>query len=300
MKFRRGYKSANVEDRRFEGSGGRGRMRIPLPRGKKGGAQLGCGGIVVLLLLSVVFKQDFFSLLGAAGGGGGVATAPTSRPSQPQAGGPDPEAELVSQVSEVLDLNQDMWQQLLPRHGSQYRPAKLVLFRDVVQSACGFAQSATGPFYCPGDEKVYIDLGFYDELARRFGAPGDFAQAYVLAHEVGHHVQTVLGISKQVRQRQSRNPRQANQLSVAMELQADCLAGVWARSAAEQGRLDPGDIEEGLGAASAVGDDRIQRMSGKRYINPESFTHGSAAQRKEWFTKGYQTGDPDQCDTIGG
>ncbi len=275
-------------------------MRIPLPRaGKAGGAKLGCGGIVILLLLSVIFKQDFFSLLGA--GGGGMATTTTApRPAPAEAGAADPEAALVSQVSEVLDLNQEMWTQLLPRHGSQYRRAKLVLFRDVVQSACGFAQAATGPFYCPGDEKVYIDLGFYDELARRFGAPGDFAQAYVIAHEVGHHVQTVLGISRQVRQRQSQNPRHANQLSVAMELQADCLAGVWARSAAEQNRLDPGDIEEGLGAAAAVGDDRIQKMSGKRTINPESFTHGSAAQRKEWFTRGYQTGDPDQCDTFGG
>ncbi len=311
MKFRKGYKSADVEDRRFESGGrGRGRMRIPLPRaGKAGGAKLGCGGLAILLLLSVIFKQDFFSLLGG-GGGGGVATTTTAPEPSPArraggapgdpAGGPDPEAALVSQVSEVLDLNQEMWTQLLPRHGSQYRRAKLVLFRDVVQSACGFAQAATGPFYCPGDEKVYIDLGFYDELARRFGAPGDFAQAYVLAHEVGHHVQTVLGISRKVRQMQSQNPRQANQLSVAMELQADCLAGVWARSAAEAGRLDPGDVEEGLGAASAVGDDRIQRMSGKRYINPESFTHGSAAQRKEWFTKGYQTGDPDACDTFGG
>ncbi len=297
MRFRKGYKSADVEDRRHERGGGR--MRIPLPRGGGGrGGKLGCGGIVILLLLSVIFKQDFFSLLGAGGGGGGMASTSTSRPSLPEAGGPDPEAELVSQVSEVLDLNQELWEQLLPRHGSQYRRAKLVLFRDAVQSACGFAQAATGPFYCPGDEKVYIDLGFYDELARRFGAPGDFAQAYVISHEVGHHVQTVLGISNKVRRMQSQNPRQANKLSVAMELQADCLAGVWARSAAQQNRLDQGDVEEGLGAASAVGDDRIQQMSGRGYVNPETFTHGSAAQRKEWFTRGLQTGDPDQCDTF--
>ncbi len=295
MRFTKGYKSADVEDRRHQRGGGR--MRIPLPGGRRGGAKLGCGGMVVLLLLSVIFKKDFLSLLGAAGGG--AATTTTSRPSLPEAGGPDPEAELVSQVSEVLDLNQQMWEQLLPNYGSQYRRAKLVLFRDAVQSACGYAQAATGPFYCPGDEKVYIDLGFYDELARRFGAPGDFAQAYVLAHEVGHHVQTVLGISKKVRRMQSQNPRQANQLSVAMELQADCLAGVWARSAAQMNRLEQGDVEEGLGAAAAVGDDRIQRMSGRGYVNPESFTHGSSAQRKEWFTKGLQTGDPDACDTFG-
>ncbi len=295
MRFTKGYKSADVEDRRSQRGGGR--MRIPLPSGGGRGGKLGCGGIVVLLLLGVIFKQDFFSLLGAAGGGG-VSTTTTTRPSLPEASGPDPEAELKSQVSEVLDLNQQMWEQLLPRHGAQYRRAKLVLFRDVIRSACGNAQSATGPFYCPADEKVYIDLGFYDELARRFGAPGDFAQAYVISHEIGHHVQTVLGISRKVRQMQSQNPRQKNQLSVAMELQADCLAGVWARSAAEANRLERGDLEEGLGAAAAVGDDRIQEMSGRGYVNPESFTHGSAAQRKEWFTRGLQTGDPDQCDTF--
>ena len=272
-------------------------MRLPMPRGKRGG--LGCGGILLLLVLSVVFKQDFFSLIGAGAGGGGMATT-TNRGPSPQAGGVDPEKEQVEFVSFVLDHSQALWAQQLPRLGAQYRDAKLVLFRDVVQSACGYAQAATGPFYCPADEKVYIDLGFYEELSRRFGAPGDFAQAYVLAHEVGHHVQTVLGISNQVRQLQSQNPRQKNDLSVRMELQADCLAGVWAKSAAQQDLLEPGDVEEGLGAAAAVGDDRIQRMSGKRYINPESFTHGSAQQRVEWFRRGFSTGDPDSCDTFGG
>ncbi len=297
MRSRKGYRSADVEDRRFERGG---RRRISLPRGK-GGAKLGCGGIVLLLVLSVVFKQDFFSLLDTTGGGGGTVTTPSRDPApQAQAGGADPEKEQVEFVSFVLDNVQALWARQLPTLGSQYRRAKLVLFRDVVQSACGYAQAATGPFYCPGDEKVYIDLGFYGELARRFGAPGDFAQAYVLAHEVGHHVQTVLGISEQVRRMQRDRPRQANDLSVRMELQADCLAGVWAKSAAQQNLLEPGDLEEGLGAAAAVGDDRIQRMSGKRYVNPESFTHGSAAQRKEWFTRGFQTGDPDDCDTFGG
>ncbi len=302
MRWKRGHRSANVEDRRHERGGGR--MRIPLPRGGGGrGGKLGCGGIVVLLLLSVIFKQDFFSLLGAGGGGGGMASTSAPAPSQGRTGAPagvDPEKEQVEFVSFVLDHAQAYWTQKLPQHGSQYRNAKLVLFRDAVQSACGFAQSATGPFYCPGDEKVYIDLGFYSELARRFGAPGDFAQAYVLAHEVGHHVQTVLGISNQVRQAQARNPRQKNQLSVAMELQADCLAGAWAKAAARNDLLEPGDLEEGLGAAAAVGDDRIQQMSGRGYVNPESFTHGSAAQRQEWFTRGFQTGDPDACDTFGG
>ncbi len=296
MRWRRGHRSANVEDRRFERGG---RMRIPLPRGRRGGAKLGCGGIVLLLLLSVVFKQDFFSLLDVAGGGGMAPTTGSDQP-RPQAGDADPEEEQVELVSFVLDNAQALWAQQLPRLGSQYRDAKLVLFRDVVQSACGFAQAATGPFYCPGDEKVYIDLGFYDELARRFGAPGDFAQAYVLAHEVGHHVQMVLGISNRVRRLQRDRPRQANELSVRMELQADCLAGVWAKSAARQNLLEPGDLEEGLSAAAAVGDDRIQRMSGRRYINPESFTHGSAAQRQEWFSRGFETGDPDACDTFGG
>ncbi len=298
MRWRKGHRSANVEDRRFKRGS---RMRIP--RGKRGGAQLGCGGIVLLLVLSVIFKQDFFSLLDT---GGGIATT-TSQAPRPAGGTPadtpaggDPEKEQVEFVSFVLDNAQALWARQLPRLGKRYRDAKLVLFRDVVQSACGYAQAATGPFYCPGDEKVYIDLGFYDELARRFGAPGDFARAYVLAHEVGHHVQMVLGISNQVRRLQRDNPRQANDLSVRMELQADCLAGVWAKSAARQDLLEPGDLEEGLGAAAAVGDDRIQRMSGRRYVNPETFTHGSAAQRQEWFTKGFQTGDPDACDTFGG
>ncbi len=298
MRWRRGHRSANVEDRRFER--GRGRVRIPLPSGggRRGGAQLGCGGIIVLLVLSVIFKQDFFSLLGGVSGGG-MTTTSTQAPA-PGPPGVDPEKEQVEFVSFVLDHAQEYWHQQLPQHGSQYRDAKLVLFRDAIQSACGFAQSATGPFYCPADEKVYIDLGFYAELARRFGAPGDFAQAYVLAHEVGHHVQTVLGISGQVRRAQRDRPRDANQLSVRMELQADCLAGAWAKKAARDDLLEPGDIEEGLGAAAAVGDDRIQRMSGKRYINPESFTHGSAAQRQEWFTRGFQSGNPDDCDTFGG
>ncbi len=299
MRIRKGHRSANVEDRRSQG---RGKMRIPLPRGggRRGGMQLGCGGILVLLVLSVIFKQDFFSLLGAGGGGMTTSVDPGYTKDSGPAPSADPrEEERVDLVHFVLDHTQAFWTQQLPRHGYQFRNANLVLFRDVVQSACGFAQSATGPFYCPADEKVYIDLGFYDDLARRFGAPGDFAQAYVLAHEVGHHVQTVLGISGKVRQMQSgSSKRQANQLSVAMELQADCLAGVWAKSAARDNLLEPGDLEEGLGAAAAVGDDRIQQMSGRGYVNPETFTHGSAAQRQEWFTRGFQTGDADACDTF--
>ncbi len=282
MRWTRGHVSANVEDRR-----GRRGVRMP---GRRGGAQIGCGGFLMLLLLSVVFKQDFFSLVGAGGGG---MTAPTTT----DAGlppGQDPQQELKEFVSFVLDDTQAVWARTL----DGYRDAKLVLFTDSVRSACGFAQAASGPFYCPGDQKVYIDLGFYQELSRRFGAPGDFAQAYVLAHEIGHHVQTLTGLSSQVRQAQSRNPGQANDLSVRMELQADCYAGVWAHSTAQRDLLDRGDIEEGMGAAAAVGDDRIQRMSGKRYINPESFTHGSAEQRVQWFKRGLQSGDPNTCDTF--
>ncbi len=290
MRWRRGHRSANVEDRRQQRGGG-----IPGLPGR-GRSQLGCGGILFLLVLSVVFKQDFFSLLGTSGGvassTGGVQTAPAPA-------GPDPQQEQVEFVSFVLDDVQGVWQQTLPRVGSNYRDAKLVLFTDAVRSACGFAQAATGPFYCPGDEKVYIDLGFYQELRSRFGAPGDFAQAYVLAHEIGHHVQTVLGISQQVRQLQQRDRRNAKQYSVRLELQADCLAGVWAHSTAQRDLLERGDVEEGLAAAAAVGDDRIARMSGQ-YINPENFTHGSSEERVQWFRRGLQTGDPDSCDTFGG
>jgi predicted metalloprotease len=248
--------------------------------------------MVVLLILSLVFKKDFFSLVG--GGGSMAVDQPAPGPVQST-----PEEELqVDFVSAVLDSTQRFWTQALPRVGRQYQDAELVLFRDAIQSACGFAEAATGPFYCPGDHRVYIDLGFYDELRQRFGAPGDFAQAYVLAHEIGHHVQNLLGTERELRRLQQARPDQANQLSVRMELQADCYAGVWANSYAAKGSLEPGDIEEGLGAAAAVGDDRIQRMGGGR-VNPEGFTHGSSEQRMEWFNRGYQSGDPKSCDTFG-
>jgi hypothetical protein len=194
----------------------------------------------------------------------------------------------------VLEDNQQTWRQLL---GAQYQGTTLVVFRRVTETGCGYGQSASGPFYCPGDGKVYIDLSFFDELASRFGAPGDFAQAYVLAHEIGHHVQNVLGISSQVHQAQQRNPGAANQLSVRLELQADCYAGVWGHLAAQQGILEPGDVEEGLGAAAAVGDDRIQRQATGR-VSPESWTHGSSEERMQWFQRGFQSGRPDACDTF--
>jgi predicted metalloprotease len=276
--------SPDLEDRRGSSGGGRG-LRLP-------GGRMGLGAFVVLLLLSVVFKKDFLSLLG---GGGAVATE--TAPAGPLETTPD-EERLKSFIEAVLIHAQATWDSLLPAQvGTPYRHARLVLFRDAIESACGLGQAATGPFYCPGDQKVYIDLGFFSDLHQRFGAPGDFAQAYVLAHEIGHHVQTVLGIDEQVRSLANRDPSQANGLSVRMELQADCYAGVWGHSAAAQGKLETGDVEEGMGAAAAVGDDRIQQSSGGR-VNPDGFTHGSADQRAAWFNRGLSGGKLSACDTF--
>ena len=282
MRWTPGGRSRNLEDRRGSGFG-------------RGAAGMGIGGTVVLLVLSLIFGTDLTQL-----GGAGAGTAVESQGDVPVQESPE-EARMVEFVSFVLDSAQSHWARVLPQAtGQQYRDAQLVLFRNVVQSGCGTAQSAMGPFYCPLDEKLYIDLGFYDDLQRRFGAPGDFAQAYVLAHEIGHHVQHVLGIDSQVRQAQQGNPGQANQFSVLLELQADCLAGVWGH-AASQGTtpiLEAGDVEEGLNAAAAIGDDRLQRQAGGG-VNPEGFTHGSSAQRVEWFRRGLQSGDPNACDTFG-
>lgn len=294
MRWRRGQpRSRNLEDRRFETGGGR-RMRLPIGRR---GAGFGLGGLAVLFIFSMLMGQDFFSLLGALGGGGGptVDTAPPPRSTGTASAA---EEETVDFVSFLLDDLQEVWRHLLPRTmNAQYRDSQLVLFRDAIQSACGFASAASGPFYCPGDSKVYVDLGFFDELRRRFGAPGDFAQAYVLAHEIGHHVQNVLGIEAQVRQLQRSRPSVRNQLSVMMELQADCFAGVWGNSTQRREMLERGDVEEGLNAAAAIGDDRIQRQT-TGYVNPESFTHGSSQQRVQWFRQGLHTGDPNSCDTY--
>ena len=251
------------------------------------GLRLGLGGMVVLFLLSVVFKQDFFSLLG----GGGALLQDNAATPVTAGAGDDREAQFVEFV--VGDA-QDVWTQIV---GQNYRRARLVLFRGAVQSGCGYAQAAMGPFYCPADEKVYIDLGFYDELAQRFGAPGDFAQAYVIAHEVGHHVQSLLGIERDMREASRRSPDEANWLSVALELQADCFAGVWAASTARRDLLEAGDVEEALGAAAAVGDDRIQQATTGQ-VRPESFTHGSAEQRASWFRRGMERGDANACDTF--
>lgn len=284
MRWNRGPMSQNIDDMRNASGGG---------RRPGGGMRLGLGGMVILLILSVVFKRDFFSLIGGADGG-----LPAGAPSQ--ALSPEAQAHEDSMahfVSAVLDSAQGEWARILPRLGQQYTPARLALFRDGVQSACGMAESATGPFYCPGDQEVYIDLGFYDELTTRFGAAGDFAQAYVLAHELGHHVQNLLGIERKVRAAQQQNPDSQNDLSVRMELQADCFAGVWGAAYQAKGGLDAGDLEEGMRAAAAVGDDRIQKMS-QGYVNPDGFTHGSSEQRQRWFNQGFRTGDPKQCDTF--
>ena len=284
MRWSPGGRSANVEDRR----GGGGRFI-----GGAGG--MGIGTVVILLVLSLIFKRDMFQMVG---GGGPVGSAPSAPAGAPVEETPE-ERRLVEFVSFVLDDAQAVWDSVLPRHGAPYRPARLVLFRDAIQSACGFAESATGPFYCPGDEKVYIDLGFYEALQSRFGAPGDFAQAYVLAHEIGHHVQNVLGTEAQVRQARGSRPDMANELSVRLELQADCYAGVWAHSTAQRQLLERGDVEEGLGAAAAVGDDRIQQMGGGR-VAPEAFTHGTSEQRMRWFRQGMDSGNPESCDTFQG
>ncbi len=262
-----------------------------------GGAGLGIGGVLVLLLLSWFTGVDFLSLVGAGGGGPPVETVGTSGT---VATSPE-EEHMVDLVGAVMDDSQKTWRELL---GGKYQETRAVLFRDAIQSACGFAQAASGPFYCPGDRRVYLDLTFFNELHRRFGAPGDFAQAYVLAHEVGHHVQTVTGTEGQVRNLQSSRPDQRNELSVRMELQADCYAGVWGHHANQSGRaasggveLDEGDIDEALGAAAAIGDDRLQKRSTGR-VSPESFTHGTSEQRVSWFRRGFQSGDPNSCNTF--
>jgi predicted metalloprotease len=285
MRWTPGGSSDDVEDRRDETGGGGGGFQV-------GGIHLGLGGVIVLFVLSLIFKRDFLSLLGT----NSVGTTGTTV-SQPDTVRDQQEQPLVQFVTFVLNDAQNTWSQILPAQGVPYRHAKLVLFRDSIDSACGTAQSATGPFYCPGDEKVYIDLGFYDELKQRFGAPGEFAEAYVLAHELGHHVQKLLGIEGKVRAAQQQNPQAANQLSVALELQADCFAGVWGHSTQQRNLLDPGDVDEGLKAAAAVGDDRLQRMSTGR-VNPETFTHGSSAQRTQWFQRGFQDGSIASCNTF--
>lgn len=276
MRWTPGGRSPNLEDRRSAGGGmGRG---------------LGIGGTVVVLALSLIFGRDLFSDLGVTPAVGAASAPMTAADSAKQ-------EEQVQWISFVLDDVQGVWAKTLPQTGAQFSPARLVLFRNSTDSGCGPAQSAMGPFYCPLDQRVYLDLGFFDELQQRFGASGDFARAYVLAHELGHHVQHLQGTDARVRQAQESNPSAANELSVRLELQADCYAGVWAHSTDQRQMLEQGDVDEALGAASAVGDDRIQQRTQGR-INVDSFTHGSAAQRSQWFKRGFESGDPRNCSTL--
>jgi predicted metalloprotease len=280
MRWEDGRRSENVEDRRG--------MRVP-------GGMIGGGGIgvVVIALIAMFLGVDPRVVLQ------GVEQA--APPSQQAPAGPrDPaEERLKDFVSVVLADTEDTWAEIFRAGGAQYQPPRLVLFSGAVQSACGTANSAVGPFYCPGDMKVYIDLDFYRMLAQRFGAPGDFAQAYVIAHEVGHHVQNLLGISEKVHAaRQRADEARGNALSVRQELQADCMAGVWANHANRSRQiLEAGDVEEGLNAAAAIGDDRLQQQ-GQGHVAPETFTHGSSAQRVRWFRRGLETGRLESCDTF--
>jgi uncharacterized protein len=251
------------------------------------GMPLGIGGTILALVLSLIFGGDVFD--------GGTTTVESQGALAPADSAR--EEPMVEFVSFVLDDAQQVWSRIFQEQGTPYQDAKLVLFRNGVQSGCGNAQSAMGPFYCPQDQRVYLDLGFFEDLDSRFGAPGDFAQAYVLAHELGHHVQYLLGTEASVRRAQQENPRNANALSVAMELQADCYAGVWAHAASARARLEPGDAEEGIAAAGAVGDDRLQKAA-TGSVRPESFTHGSSSQRVSWFRRGFETGRPESCDTF--
>lgn len=296
MKWKRNTGFDQIEDRRGQGGfggigfpgGGGGGIPIPVPGGRAGG---GLGGIIVIVVLFLLFSGVLgggdIPGLGGLGGGGGAA----------QPGGTlDPQSETDQQLAYIVSDIQAYWGSTFSAAGRDYPETVLVLFEGGTQSACGPASSATGPFYCPADQKVYLDLEFFDQLKSRFGAQGgDFAMAYVVAHEFGHHIQTVLGISERVQQMSAEDPGRRNDLSVRQELQADCLAGVWANSA--QSDLEAGDIEEALSAASAVGDDRIQQSTGGR-IDPESWTHGSAEQRVAWFTTGYRSGNSDDCDTF--
>ena len=283
MRWQLGRRSDNVEDRRGTGPAG-------------GGFKIGGLGLVIVVVISLLTGQNPLKLLGLL-----MEQTQTAQVNQPAPGrqGPQANDEQKQFISTVLADTEDTWSQVFQQMGRTYENPRLVLFSDAVQSACGTASSASGPFYCPLDNQVYLDLAFFEELDRRFGAPGDFAQAYVVAHEVGHHVQNQLGIAEKVHnlQEQSRSQEEANNLSVKMELQADCLAGVWGYYAKQRQILEPGDVEEGLAAAAAVGDDRIQRQAG-RSVSPESWTHGSSEMRVSWFNRGFQSGQINSCDTL--
>jgi predicted metalloprotease len=291
MKWEGQERSDNVEDRREQGGGGGG------GGGGLGGRSIGLGSIAIALVAGWIFGINPLTVLGLLNGGGGsvvqqqAPTAPAQRP--------PPEDKAAAFVSVVLRDTEKVWGKVFQASGGGYQVPQLVLFRGATPTACGTGQTAMGPFYCPGDSKVYIDLSFFDTLSRKLGAPGDFAQAYVIAHEVGHHVQNLMGITGKVdAQRSRQSAAQANAMSVRVELQADCLAGVWAfHSQQSKGWLEQGDIEEGLNAASQIGDDTLQKAAQGRVV-PESFTHGSSQQRVTWFKRGMSSGNVNQCNTF--
>jgi predicted metalloprotease len=287
MKWEGNEQSDNVEDRRGGGGGGGG---FPI-----GGRSVGIGTVAVALVAGWVFGINPLTVLGLLSGGGETAQVQQQGPAQK----PPPDDREAAFVSTVLKNTEVVWSDIFRRSGGNYQAPRLVLFRGVTPTACGTGEAAMGPFYCPGDKKVYIDLGFYDTLKNQLGAPGEFAQAYVIAHEVGHHVQDELGITGKVDAARSRmSQTQNNAMSVRVELQADCFAGVWAHHSQQSKQwLDPGDIEAAMNAARKIGDDALQRSAGRAVV-PDSFTHGSSAQRQRWFGNGYQSGDVKSCDTF--
>jgi len=292
MRLKRTRQSRNIEDRRGQQNTGRAPRR-----GGGGGMKIGGGAGIILLLLGLFFGQN---LLDPQSSGGPNIGVPQLGPQTSGAGQVRSDDEAGQFIGSILGTTEDVWGELFQQSGQRYQEPNLVMFNDGVNSACGFTSSAAGPFYCPGDSKVYIDLSFFREL-NRMGAGGDFAQAYVLAHEVGHHVQNQLGVSMAVQRRQRTLPKkQANRLSVLTELQADCYAGVWAHHAHKKFQLlEPGDLEEGMNAASKIGDDALMRSAGRR-AHPDAFTHGTSEQRQTWLYRGLETGDPQQCDTFQG
>lgn len=299
MRWQGRRQSENVEDRRGQGGlggfGGQGpRINLGFPGGSRGGGGLGIVVVVVILLVAWIAGVNPIELLGGLGGG-----PPQLGPSQQQSGEMGtPGDEGGRFVAAVLADTEDTWTQYFAAQGARYQPPTLVLFTSETESACGFANAAVGPFYCPGDRKVYIDLAFYAELRDRFDAPGDFAEAYVIAHEIGHHIQNLLGTMPEVdRTRRQAGQAEADQLSVRLELQADCYAGIWAHEAEVKGILETGDIDEALNAAAQIGDDALQKRS-QGYAVPDSFTHGTSAQRSRWFKRGYNQGELAACDTF--
>ena len=279
--------SGNVEDQESAGPA----------RGLGGGFKLGGVGLVAVLAISWFLGLNPLDVLRSLQGGES-SSGPTQSAPAPSASAPEARDEIKEFIARVLGDTEDTWSAIFKKMGREYRPPKLVLFRGAVDSACGLASSAAGPFYCSPDDRVYLDRSFFQELSKRFGAPGEFARAYVIAHEVGHHVQNQLGITGKVAQQRGRaSEARSNALSVLVELQADCFAGIWGHYAKQRGLLDPGDVEAGLAAAAAIGDDRIQQQSRGR-VSPESFTHGSSAQRVRWFRSGLDSGDVNQCNTF--